>query len=52
MTIFYILFIENIFDGIFSLGRCIDLFQLDVIIALLGFIVYYENKRWVRLRDR
>ena len=49
MSIIYYLVIEKI--GYFSLGRAIDLFQLDIIITLLTAILIYEVKRWYRLKD-
>lgn len=43
------LFGEYLVSGYFYWGRCIDLFQLDLIIFMLWRILRYERLRWQRL---
>ena len=46
MSILYIIFIENVLDGVFSYGRLVDLAQFDILITMLWV---YNYKRWKRL---
>lgn len=49
ISTFYWLGIEKMIGGIFELGRYVELLQLDLIIAGVWEIVYYQRQRWKRL---
>ena len=49
MSVIYYLVVSKI--GYFSIGRFVDLLQMDAVIGLLIAILIFEVKRWKRLRD-
>ncbi len=51
MSIIYFLIFKVFFPtfGTFSIGRLVDLFQMDLVIILLVIIAIYTVKRWNKI---
>ena len=52
ISTFYFFCTEKIIGGRFSLGRYVELLQLDLIIYLLFEIARYQRLRWSRLVEQ
>lgn len=52
ISFFYLCLFEKMIGGYFRLGRYITLLQMDLIIAGIWEIVWYQRKRWLRLEKQ